>query len=236
MDVRLVIFDLDGTLVDSSRDLADSVNGMLADLGAPALPVAAVTAMVGEGAQVLVQRALAASGLTPDTPRALELFLAQYSQRLTAHTRPYDGVPAVLETLHGQGRQLAVLTNKPQLPTDEILRRLGLAPWFTHVVGGDTAAGRKPAPAGLLRITSAAGVDPGDTLLVGDSPVDLHTARAAGCRICIARYGFGWRVEGVSLRGDESFADAPAQLPGIIESLPSNTAAAPLPGTAPPRT
>src|SRR3954469_8902836 len=174
MSIRLVIFDLDGTLIDSRRDLADAVNALLVELGAAPLDLDTVTSMVGEGAAVLVARALAAAGFRADEPGALDRFLAHYAARLTIHTRPYAGIPEALADLHGEGRVLAVLTNKPQNATGEILDRLGLTRWFTAVIGGDTAAGRKPDPAGLLSIAHGAGAAPAETLLVGDSVVDLE--------------------------------------------------------------
>ena len=138
MAIRLVVFDLDGTLIDSRRDLADSANALLVELGAAPLDLDAVTAMVGEGAAVLVRRALAASERAADTPGALERFLAHYDQRLTAHTRPYAGITEALEELRSHGMALAVLTNKPRALSAEILERLDLARWFFQVIGGDT--------------------------------------------------------------------------------------------------
>src|SRR4051812_12242040 len=180
MALRLVAFDLDGTLIDSRRDLADSVNALLLELGAAPLDLDAVTAMVGEGAATLVRRALAASHLPTDMPHALDRFLAHYDERLTTHTRPYAGIPEALEELASVDLVLAVLTNKPQRATTTILDRLGLARWFSHVTGGDTAAGRKPDPTGLLSIAAAAAAAPVETLMVGDSAIDLQTAHHAG--------------------------------------------------------
>jgi phosphoglycolate phosphatase len=208
----LIVFDLDGTLVDSARDLADASNALVAEYGGAPLGLAQVTAMVGEGAAVLVRRALQAAGLDPDTPGALARFLELYDERLTTHTRPYAGIPEALVALRRSSRTLAVLTNKPQRPTTEILSRLGLTPAFAWVTGGDTAAGRKPDPAGLLAIVDRAGATPESTVLVGDSPVDLATARHAGTRICLVRYGFGYRFDETAFRGDEIVVDDPAEL------------------------
>jgi phosphoglycolate phosphatase len=213
---ELVVFDLDGTLIDSRRDLADSANAMLIELGGSPLDVDEITTMVGDGAAMLVKRALAKARLDPETPGALELFLDRYDERLVAHTRPYPGIPEALTALRGQGRTLAVLTNKPQEPTGRILDLLGLSRFFADVLGGDTTAGRKPDPAGLVRIATRAGADRASTVLVGDSPVDLETARRAGTRICLARYGFGYRFAGDALRGDEMIVDAPAELPARL--------------------
>ena len=219
MAIRLVVFDLDGTLIDSRRDLADSINALLVELGAAPLDLDAVTEMVGEGAAVLVRRALAASALPADTPGALERFLAHYNERLTVHTRPYAGITETLEELQSHGLALAVLTNKPQRPSAEILERLDLARWFFQVIGGDTPAGRKPDPAGLLGVARTAKAAPFETVMVGDSAIDLQTAHRAGSAICLARYGFGLHLDGVALRGDETFVDDPRELPALVRSF-----------------
>jgi phosphoglycolate phosphatase len=213
----LIVFDLDGTLIDSQRDIGDAVNAMLEEYGQPPLSLEAVAAMVGEGASVLVRRACVAAGIRPRD--ALERFLALYDQRLTVHTRPYAGIPEALATLRAGGHALAVLTNKPQRATTTILDRLGLASAFSQAIGGDTAAGRKPDPAGLLQIVAAAGAAIGSTVLVGDSPVDLETARRAGTRICLATYGFGYRFTNAAFRGDELFVDEPAHLPRVLDGM-----------------
>lgn len=208
---RLVVFDLDGTLIDSRRDLADATNALLLELGAAPLPVEAVAAMVGEGAAVLVRRALTSAGLDPALPDALARFLALYDERLLAHTRPYAGITEALETLAG-GSALAVLTNKPTRQSKTILEALELAPYLDRVIGGDTPLGRKPDPAGLLRLISDAGARAATTVLVGDSRIDLDTARRAGTRVCLARYGFGFNFRPEDFRGDELFIDRPDQL------------------------
>ncbi len=210
--IGLVVFDLDGTLIDSRRDLADATNALILEYGGTPLNADEVAAMVGEGAAVLVRRALAAAQLEARPPGALERFLAHYHERLTAHTRPYAGIPEALAALRARGRILAVLTNKPQHATSQILERLGLASAFSHVLGGDTTAGRKPDPAGLLQIIGRAGATPASTALVGDSPIDLETARRAGTHICLARYGFGYRFGDGAFRGDELFMDEASQL------------------------
>jgi phosphoglycolate phosphatase len=171
--------------------------------------------MVGEGAGLLVRRALAAAGLDPDTPGALDRFLSHYDLRLLEHTAPYEGTVEVLERL-GEAAPLSVLTNKPQRPTERILEALRLRRYFGEAVGGDTPFGRKPDPAGLLHLAAAAGATPEHTLMVGDSPIDLQTARNAGTRICLVRYGFGYRFADADFRGDELFADRPADLLTMI--------------------
>ncbi len=198
----LIVFDLDGTLVDSRRDLADSTNDVLESYGAAPLSMDAVTAMVGEGAKVLVERALRSAGLDPAEPDALRRFRDFYDRRLLNHTRPYDGIPEVVASLGRDGHTLAVLTNKPQAPSERLLAALDLAPHFRHVVGGDTALPRKPDPAGLLDLMRREGAAPDATWLVGDSMIDVETARRAGVHLCVALYGFG-QARG-ELRLDES--------------------------------
>jgi phosphoglycolate phosphatase len=236
MTVRLVVFDLDGTLIDSRRDLADSVNALLVELGAAPLDLDAVTGMVGEGAAVLVRRALTASELPADTPGALQRFLAYYDERLTVHTRPYAGIAEALEELQSHGLALAVLTNKPLRASVEILERLDLARWFFQVIGGDSPAGRKPDPAGLLAVAKTARAAPFETVMVGDSAIDLQTAHRAGSAICLARYGFGLHLDGVPLRGDETFVDDPRELPALVRSFHAGTPDAPAPETSRSRT
>jgi phosphoglycolate phosphatase len=210
-----LVFDLDGTLVDSSVDLSNAVNALLVELGRPPLSKRTIIDMVGEGANVLVRRALTAASLDPDTPAALERFLAHYDPHLLDHTRPYPGIVDVLDTLDGRVA-MAVLTNKPVRATHLMLDGLGLQKYFRGIIGGDTSLGRKPAPAGLLHLAAGAGVEPARVLMVGDSAVDLATARNAGTRICLARYGFGYRFTAADFRGDELFIDSPADLVTLI--------------------
>ena len=140
----LIVFDLDGTLVDSSVDLANAVNALLGELERPPLPTHTIIEMVGAGASVLVRRALAAASLDPDTPGALDRFLGHYDPHLLDHTRPYSGMIDVLDNLDGRVA-MAVLTNKPARATQVMLDGLGLQRYFRGVIGGDTAFGRKPA-------------------------------------------------------------------------------------------
>jgi len=211
----LIVFDLDGTLVDSARDIADTANAVLASYGAPPLADDAIVPMIGDGARVLVERALDASGLDPHEPDALSRFRVFYAERLVAHTRPYDGIVDVVH-MASSIAALAVLTNKPGDPTRKLLDAFALSPRFRWVIGGDEGHARKPDPAGLRRLIELAGVSPSRTLFIGDSIVDVETARRAGTALCLASYGFGQARGPVELNANELRVDAPIELTEII--------------------
>jgi phosphoglycolate phosphatase len=213
---QLIVFDLDGTLVDSRTDLASAVNALIEELGGARLPVQAVADMVGEGAGVLVRRALRAASLSKVPVGALERFLELYDERLLDDTRPYGGTAETLELVAARGLPMAVLTNKPGRATERVLEGLGLRRYFQDVIGGDAPFGRKPDPGGLLHLVQTADATPATTLLVGDSRVDLETARRGGTRICLARYGFGYRFEEGDFEGAELFIDAPGDLLALL--------------------
>jgi len=189
---RLFVFDLDGTLIDSSRDIAESANLMLESYGAQPLAEAAIRGMVGEGAATLVARALDAAGVT-GVADGLERYLAIYDTRLLLHTRAYPGVADVLSALSGRAA-LAVFTNKPLAASRRILEGLDLARHFESdaVLGGDGPFPRKPEPSGLVFLAERACVPVAETLMVGDSITDWKTAKRASTGICMARYGFGF--------------------------------------------
>ena len=190
-DVRtLIAFDLDGTLIDSRRDLADAVNVLIVELGGVSLSEEAIGRLVGEGATLLVRRALDAAGLG-DRPAAVSRFLEIYDSHLLNHTRLYDGIADAVRAARQYGR-VVVLTNKPTLPSERILSALGVRDLFDEVVGGDSPLPRKPDPAALFAMMRTAGASPDRTLLVGDSAIDLETAQRAGCRCCLAAFGFGY--------------------------------------------
>ena len=210
---RLIVFDLDGTLVDSRRDIADAANALLISCGAAPIPEARIGGMVGDGAARLVARAFIASGIEPPAD-ALERYLAFYDERLLNHTRPYDGIPDVLDAL-GRRASLAVLTNKPLAATRRILDGLDLSRHFPEsaILGGDGPFPRKPDPAGLSRLIAAAKVPAAATLMVGDSVMDWKTARAAATAVCLARYGFGFdTIPLAELGPGDHVIDLPSQL------------------------
>ena len=217
----LIVFDLDGTLVDSRRDIADAANALLGACGAEPLAEDRIARMVGDGAATLVARAFSAAGLTLPSD-ALARYLGFYEARLLAHTRPYPGVVDVLDALLHQAK-LAVLTNKPLAATRALLDGLGLSRYFPAdaVIGGDDAFPRKPDPAGLRFLMRSACASPAETLLVGDSAIDWRTARAAGTSICLARYGFGFEGVPVDRLGPaDRVIDSPVELLGVLSLAP----------------
>jgi phosphoglycolate phosphatase len=219
----LIVFDLDGTLVDSRRDLTESVNEMLATYGAEPLAVDAVTSMVGEGARVLVSRAIRAVGGTIDAHEALARFLAIYDERLLNHTRPYDGIDAVVREA-ARRAAVCVLTNKPEPPTRRLLDAFDLTPSLTAIIGGDSGYPRKPDPAGLQHLMQIAPATPDQTMVVGDSEVDVETARRGGVAICVARYGFGGAVGTTGATSAATPADVGRAVAAFIDRVGGSSA------------
>ena len=184
----IIVFDLDGTLIDSARDICESVSELVESYGSAPLPMSEVIGMVGDGAPALVKRALKQSRLEPSVDDAVARYLRIYDRRLMNHTSLYQGVIESLGVVLKRG-PLAVLTNKPLGPSIGILEALGLRGFFSRVIGGDSEYGRKPDPAGLLALQSLA---PGEPLvMIGDSPADWSAADAAKVPFVFARYGFG---------------------------------------------
>ena len=187
---RGIVFDLDGTLIDSRRDITTAINVMRAERRLPPLAEAEVRTLVGEGARVLVRRALPPGTAKEDLKEALASYLARYEEVCLDTTRPYPGVPPMLAGV-AQGFSLAVLSNKGEALSRRILHGLGLDRYLREVVGGDTLPTRKPNPGGLFLLADRMGVPAGQLLLVGDSPIDAATARAAGCAFALAVWGEG---------------------------------------------
>jgi phosphoglycolate phosphatase len=210
---RLIVFDLDGTLVDTRRDLAESANTLIGELGGLPLNEEVIGRMVGTGVSVWLKQALTMAGVASIPANALDRFIAIYDKRLLNHTQAYEGMPQAIERLAAVA-ELAVLTNKMRQATVKILEGLGLSNFFTQIGGVDGPYPPKPAPDGLQAFMQHAAVGPSETVLVGDSPIDLQTARNADTQICLARYGFGYSdMSSAEFRGDELFIDRPGELP-----------------------
>lgn len=185
----LLVFDLDGTLVDSQRDLTDAVNATRAWMGLDSLPPETVARYVGNGAPVLMQRALPDAG-EEDLARGLKYFLDYYRDHMLDSTRLYPGVREALDELHGAEVPLAVLTNKPIRFSLRMLEGLGLDLHFFRVYGGNSFPEKKPHPMGLEALIAESRADRDRTVMVGDSAVDIQTARNAGVRACGVKWGF----------------------------------------------
>jgi len=217
---RLIAFDLDGTIVDSRRDLADSANELITELGGTALSEEEIGSMVGEGAAVLIRRALKAARIS-DPGRALARFLQIYDGRLLRHTRVYDGMVDVVRFARTLGH-VAVLTNKPKAPSERILEGLGIADLFDQVVGGDGPLGRKPEPDALQALMRDFGATTTTTLMVGDSAIDHQTAIRAGVRCCLVSFGFGYQhVSKDKLRADDGVAANASELRELLAKFGS---------------
>jgi len=213
----LLVFDLDGTLVDTIHDLAEAASDLSEAYGGARFDDETVCRMVGEGAAVLVERVMARAGHAEPPPGALELFLDLYDRRMFDTSRAYPGVADTLRAL-ADTHAMALLTNKPEDSARKVLAHCGLDGFFAHMVFGDGGFSRKPDPAGLQWLMKCHRASATRTLLVGDSEVDLATARAGGVRICLARYGFGFiRVDPATLDGRESYLDQPQDLLALLQ-------------------
>jgi phosphoglycolate phosphatase len=192
--LRLLVFDLDGTLIDSRLDLIHSVNATLRHIGRPELDGALVASYVGDGAPALVRRALGDTDDEALLARALEYFLGYYRVHKLDHTTVYEGIPEALSELarpsNGVPRSMAVLSNKPVNPSRDIVRALGLGDFFLCVYGGNSFLTKKPDPLGVLTILQETGVAAKEALMIGDSSIDVLTGRSAGVWTCGVSYGF----------------------------------------------
>lgn len=210
--VRAVLFDLDGTLIDSAPDLAGTGNDMRLARGLPALPYEAFRPMVGAGARGMVGIALQ---VTPDDERFLPLrdeFLQRYEQRMTQLTRVFDAVQPLLQALQASGVAWGIVTNKAERFTLPLVRALGLDTHAAAVVGGDTTPHSKPHPAPLLEAARRMGVPPGECVYVGDDLRDVQAGHAAGMATVVAAWGYLGLGEPVSAWGADHVIESPGQL------------------------
>jgi phosphoglycolate phosphatase len=189
LSVRALIFDLDGTLIDSKLDLIHSVNAMLREMKQPQLAADTISAYIGHGAPQLVSRALGTGAGEEELKHALQFFLGYYEEHKMDNTCAYPGVAETLAQL--SHLPMAVLTNKPARISVRILNSLGLAQYFRAIYGGNSFESKKPDPFGANKILREFGIPARETLLVGDSEVDVKTARNAGMQAAAVNYGFG---------------------------------------------
>jgi len=189
LPVRALIFDLDGTLIDSKLDLVNSVNAMLRATGRSELSTETIAGYIGHGAAQLIASVLGPDAGESDRQSALAVFLAHYERHNLDLTRAYPGVLEGLAAL--DGHPMAVLTNKPLKMSLQILQGLGLERFFSGIYGGDSFPNKKPDPAGALSIVGDLGIGPEQAAMVGDSDVDIQTARNSGMRAVAVTYGFG---------------------------------------------
>ncbi len=192
--IKLAVFDLDGTLVDSRLDLANSVNAMLQHLGRPELPVEVIATYIGDGAPMLVRRALGDPDDETYVSAALEYFLTWYRAHKLDNTYVYPGIVdalrAVQRGINGRQRQLAVLTNKPVIPSRAIVEALGMGEFFFQVYGGNSFHTKKPDPLGALRLLEESGARADEAVMIGDSSNDILTGRNSGMWTLGLTYGF----------------------------------------------
>jgi phosphoglycolate phosphatase len=215
--IRLVIFDLDGTLIDSRLDLVHSVNAALRHIGRPELPDDVIASYVGDGAPILIQRALGGEAVDDALVRkGLDFFLSYYREHKLDHTTVYPGIAEALAEIqrstNGTPRTLAVLSNKPVNPSRAIVEALGLGPFFAHVYGGNSFPSKKPDPEGTHRLLKENRIGSEQAAIVGDSHVDVRTGRNAGLWTVGVTYGFA----------SHTFEDDP---PDVLVDSPQELAA-----------
>jgi phosphoglycolate phosphatase len=218
--IKLVLFDLDGTLIDSEHDLAASVNAMLVKYGRKELPLDVIGTYIGDGAPMLIRRALGDPADRDFLQEALNYFLLHYREHKLDSTHEYEGIRKALKQIgqaNGQVRKLAVLTNKPVKASRDILAGLGLVGNFFQIYGGNSFETKKPDPLGANMLMSEAGVDAEETVMVGDSQVDILTARNAGLWSVGVTYGFAPRT--LEQVVPDVLVDSPAELSQALTEI-----------------
>ena len=208
----LIIYDFDGTLVDTLFDIADSVNLSLVDLGLPQLPRKTIRKYIGKGVERLMTQALEGSCFT-DIPRAVALFKKHYSENLVKHTDFYPYGREILE--HFRNKKQAICSNKPEIFVRKILESLDGLQHFQAIIGGDSVKTKKPHPEGLDFILKKLKVSPDEAVLIGDSPVDIETGKRAGVYTCVVNYGLGLPEE-IAAASPDCSVDCLSKLKGMF--------------------
>ena len=189
MRKKLVMFDLDGTLIDSREDLANGINRMLKDFGRASLPLEVISSYIGNGEKVLVERCLGVE--QTDVEEEVACYKKHYAEHLVEKTYLYPGVFEGVKRMHDAGCTLAVVTNKLEVATKKVLDILGIAPYFSYILGGGGAFPLKPNPDGLLYLLGESSVPKSEAVMVGDNYTDLEAGRRAGVETVLVTYGFG---------------------------------------------
>jgi len=205
--MRLIIYDLDGTLVDTLEDIAQAANYMLGELGSPPVAAQQIRRYVGRGVQELVTQCLRTAD-ERRINRGIKIYRAYYAQHLLDYSRLYPGAREVLE--HFKGRKQAVVTNKPNPYSRDILIGLGVADYFVEIIGGESEYPKKPAPEALISLMEKNRARPMETLFVGDSPIDIEAGRRAGVLTVVVSHGFAGTQEVAAAQPDlvvDSFKD-----------------------------
>lgn len=209
-----VVFDVDGTLLDTAPDLGGTLNRLLAEHGRPIVPLAAIRDMIGDGAAAMVERGFRTTGgVPPDFEALVRRFIVLYEAHIADETRPFPGAVAAVERLRAAGIRLGVCTNKRTALTEELFAKLDLTKYFAAVVGGDVPA-RKPDPRHLLDVVTRLGVPPAATVMIGDSINDVAAAKAAGIRVVAVT--FGYTATPARELGADAVIDHFDELPGLL--------------------
>jgi phosphoglycolate phosphatase len=220
MAARTIVFDLDGTLVDTAPDLVETLNVIFAREGLPAVPYETARNLIGGGARAMIARGIEAEGLVFPSAKLEQMFydfIAYYSEHIADHSQPFPGLVDALDTLSDAGWRFAVCTNKIERLSVELLKRLGLADRFAAICGQDTFGVQKPDPEVLHRTIAAAGGKPQGAIMIGDSLTDVRTARGAG--VPIIAVDFGYTETPAAEFGADRIISGFAQLPAAISGL-----------------